>query len=1221
VNFKKDFSIITITILIAVLFTGCFLLGRGGPGGDTHSKVEFDSSYWGTWLRLDREEYYYFSSNKLIVTTEDGTEIPLTITEANQDSVTFNDTGNLFDWSVNSDITIEKDVTLENLLRTTIDIGSGSSRTYFFRKLSGKKASFTGQVLEHQDLSIPAETAALQSKGISTRGGNPRGFSLGALGSVRMIVQNLNNEEDQQEVVSDEQGDFEVDEIIPEDTYNISIPEENVSVDIKLREIEEDIGIITVAETPYNFKASYSVTDSPTGNYLYAGADEEEVLYEYGIDVIIENIGIANGEGLDYTITPSADLIVIEGDLSGELATVPIGGKTAIPLQVRRDAIESGSLDFVDEEFSIVLSETDGTSWQDHAYLRFNRKRFFIEVIKLYSQPLQGIILSPDEKAQATWLKGADLANPNHFREKYHLPYRTEGYDIIIYPSVEGEVKYLISVNNYLALLEALDLPDLTEDVYESNNTETTAAELGWNTNNSAIISHGDVDYYHIQPAPDAPPPDITSPGEVTGLRAVPGDTEVTLHWLDPDDEDLRLIVVTIYEDGLELDWDFVSKGSNSETFPELQNNIEYTFLVQTEDWSSNRSPGEEIIVIPGGANAGATSYEYSFSIGKDESELVAAAGKMKYPEDVAVDSGGNVYIADTGNNRVQVFDSAGAHIAVWGADGGDGSPGTGEGEFNAPAGIGVNSSDQVYVADTGNNRIQIFDTDGTFAEVWGAGGGDGTSGSGDKEFNGPYGIHFDGNDNIYIADKGNDRIQKYTQDGTYLATIDAGGTLSSPTGLAIDSSGIIYVVERDSNRISILDTSTDSSGQITGTWPDDLRDPPGPYPTFNLYWPHDIVIDGNGYVFFSVRENNLILRYNPADEVIEKWGAAPNDYFGSPAGSNDAEFSRPSGLSLDGSGNLFVADRDNHRFQKLDYQGGFLAEAGGSSYRTGQGEFNYPEDVAADSNGNIYISDSANNRIQKFDSTGSFISMWGRSGGDGSYGTGDGEFKYPADLEVDGDNNLYVNDSGNHRILKFTPDGTYITGWGNNGGDGTSGTGNGEFNSPADLCIDTAGNVYVADNSNNRVQAFTSSGVFIDRWEPGLQYWADDSLVNPSGIAFNSNDGSFYIIRYSTYNTVVRFDSDFVHQNNITDSDHRFGAGDIETDSAGNVFLCGSESGDETVIRKMSSLGSIITDIGAPASFSFQSLSGIYVDADETVYAVDRNAHKVYVFAPVGSD
>ena len=135
---------------------------------------------------------------------------------------------------------------------------------------------------------------------------------------------------------------------------------------------------------------------------------------------------------------------------------------------------------------------------------------------------------------------------------------------------------------------------------------------------------------------------------------------------------------------------------------------------------------------------------------------------------------------------------------------------------------------------------------------------------------------------------------------------------------------------------------------------------------------------------------------------------------------------------------------------------------------------FNQPSGIALDSSGNVYVADTWNHRIQKFTSSGQFVTKWG------SYGNGDGQFIGPFGIALDSSGNVYVADINNGRIQKFTSDGQFIAKW------GSQGSGDGQFDYPSGIAADSSGNVYVADTQNHRIQKFTSDGQFIAKWEIG---------------------------------------------------------------------------------------------------------------------------------------
>jgi len=166
-------------------------------------------------------------------------------------------------------------------------------------------------------------------------------------------------------------------------------------------------------------------------------------------------------------------------------------------------------------------------------------------------------------------------------------------------------------------------------------------------------------------------------------------------------------------------------------------------------------------------------------------------------PRDVAVDGSGYIYIADTGNHRIQKYRPAGVdggYEAKWGG------PGAGNGQFNSPTGITIDSAGNVYVADSQNHRIQKFDTSGTFLAAWGS------FGANDGQFNTPRNLAVDAQNNVYVADTGNHRIQKFTSSGTFINKLGSQGTANGqfqgPWGVAVTSSGSLYVADTGNQRI-----------------------------------------------------------------------------------------------------------------------------------------------------------------------------------------------------------------------------------------------------------------------------------------------------------------------------------------------------------------------------------------------------------------------------------
>ncbi len=167
--------------------------------------------------------------------------------------------------------------------------------------------------------------------------------------------------------------------------------------------------------------------------------------------------------------------------------------------------------------------------------------------------------------------------------------------------------------------------------------------------------------------------------------------------------------------------------------------------------------------------------------------------GQFVSPQGIATDADGNVYVVDTGNNRIQKFDAAGNLLTMWG------SAGSGDGQFESPSFIAAFGA-LLYVTDSNNARIQVFDRAGDYVGKWGS------QGAGNGEFNNPIGIAADSDGYLYVVDHGNGRIQKFAANGQFVATWgsegNAPGQLNAPWGIAVDTRGYVFVTEAGGNRV-----------------------------------------------------------------------------------------------------------------------------------------------------------------------------------------------------------------------------------------------------------------------------------------------------------------------------------------------------------------------------------------------------------------------------------
>ncbi len=278
--------------------------------------------------------------------------------------------------------------------------------------------------------------------------------------------------------------------------------------------------------------------------------------------------------------------------------------------------------------------------------------------------------------------------------------------------------------------------------------------------------------------------------------------------------------------------------------------------------------------------------------------------------------------------------------------------------------------------------------------------------------------------------------------------------------------------------------------------------------------------------------------------------------------GNANGQFNQPGGIALDAVGNVYSIDQINNRVQKFDANGNFLLTWGSSG--SGSGQFNFAGGVEVDAAGNVYVADQVNNRVQKFDANGNFLLTWGwgvRTGAAafeictsncmaGSFGGGNGQFRFSINLTVDAGGNVYVADFNNNRIQKFDSNGNFLLTW------GTFGNADGQLNGPNGVRVDAAGNVYVAEYLGNRIQKFDANGNFLLKW--GSAGAPPGQFNNPGGLTIDAV-GNVYVAD-SNNNRIQKFDANgnllLILGNFGTGPGQLNGPIDMRVDAAGNVYV-----------------------------------------------------------------
>jgi sugar lactone lactonase YvrE len=284
---------------------------------------------------------------------------------------------------------------------------------------------------------------------------------------------------------------------------------------------------------------------------------------------------------------------------------------------------------------------------------------------------------------------------------------------------------------------------------------------------------------------------------------------------------------------------------------------------------------------------------------------------------------------------------------------------------------------------------------------------------------------------------------------------------------------------------------------------------------------PQETTVDGAGNLYVTDSGNHRIRKIDLLSGYVSTIAGSSTSGDANGIGTA-AQFNAPSGITLF-AGDLYVADSDNHRIRKIDLLSGYVSTIAGSSTSgdaNGIGtaaQFNYPRGITADGAGNLYVADSSNHRIRKIESGGNVTTIAGSTLGDiDGIGTA-AQFNAPAGITIDGAGNLYVAESGGHRIRKIDLGGNVTT----IAGDGTAGYADGfktaaKFNVPFGITVDGAGNLYVADRSNNRIRKIDSGGNVTTIAGDGIAGYADGAgaaarFNGPHGITVDGA-GNLYV-------------------------------------------------------------------------------------------------------------
>ena len=613
----------------------------------------------------------------------------------------------------------------------------------------------------------------------------------------------------------------------------------------------------------------------------------------------------------------------------------------------------------------------------------------------------------------------------------------------------------------------------------------------------------------------------------------------------------------------------------------------------------------------------------------------LAVNAQLNNPMGLAVDSAGNLYIADSGNYRVRevtpngvITTVAGSRALSLGSGLGDNGPAT-SAFLDNPQGVAVDSAGNLYIADTYDSRIRKV-TGGIITTVAGNGSlgysGDGAAATSAELFF-PQGVAVDSAGNLYIADTFNNRVRMVASNGN-IATVAGNGSagysgdsgpaataqLNGPQGVAVDSAGNLYIADTGNGLVRKV-TGSGTIATVAGNGMAESLGDSGPATAALLIGPQGVAVDSSGNFRIADTGNQRVREVMSGGTIATLAGSGLQPFSGDGGPAALAQFSGLGGVAADATGNLYVADANNYRVRKINPAGAVSTIAGtGSCCYSGDGgaaasaEVNASA-VAVDSGGNVYIAGGA--RVRKIATNGIITTVAGTGSagysGDNGPATSAQISSSPSGLAIDSKGNLYIADSDNQLIRKVTPAGAISTvaGTGTAGNSGDNGPGTSAqlnfFFQGNLLAVDAAGNLYIASTSgsldgsfilqlatNGAISVFAGNGSFCCTGDGGAATSAGLGIVY--GLAVDAA-GNLYI-----------------------------GAGGINPFGGTNGYVVRkvSPGGIVSTVAGTSFLG--YSGDGGPAlSAQLGMPSALAVDSSGNVYVADSSNNLVRVLEPAG--
>jgi sugar lactone lactonase YvrE len=493
--------------------------------------------------------------------------------------------------------------------------------------------------------------------------------------------------------------------------------------------------------------------------------------------------------------------------------------------------------------------------------------------------------------------------------------------------------------------------------------------------------------------------------------------------------------------------------------------------------------------------------------------DVLATSTALFEPRGIFVDGSGNLYIADRSNFRIRRVDGVTGAITTVAGNGygfsgawGDGGPAT-EASVRYPEGLFLDALGNIYIADTYNYRIRKVDkSTGNILTVVGNGtqtysGDGGLATNAGLEY--PCGVHVQGIGDILIADYGNgQRIRKVDGATGVITTVAGSGPVSfhgdgaaavnsrldMPHGVGTDKQGNLYIADRNNGRVRKVNRATGIIATVAGNGIQGFAGDGGMAVDASLNRPEDVYVDAAGHLYVADNSNNRIRKVDSATGGIATIaGNGVQGFSGDGGAATSASLYFSRGVFVDAAGDVYIADSGNNRIRKVDGATGVISSVAGDGSYTSVGDggpatsagLKTPYGVFGDSAGNLFIVESSGHRVRRVDAVTGIISTVAGNGVQGYSGDGgpatSASLNWPNKVHVDARGDIYVADSGNHRIRRIDGTSGLIATAAGDGHSGFSGDGGpaatARLRDPRGVCVDDVGSLLIADTGNNRIR------------------------------------------------------------------------------------------------------------------------------------------------------